>query len=793
MTIFGVLSYGNSAKSLEAQYKNEANSVLEQTKLAFEYEFSNAENLLNKLSFSPVLKNVENEPDEKINALLRSSQEVALTNGELYYGVENGEFYHGNYGAMPEGYNPVEQDWYEMSNNSLNKVVWTEPYLDYMTQDIIISAIKAVKGADNIHGVLVIHFSLTELSDQISHSKIGEEGLVMLLSSTGTVLANHDNHMLGESLFGNAYTKTIKQATADFISKSIKDKKYWIHANNIEQNKMSILTAISQNEINRTVFKNHLPVFLLGIIAMLLSSAISYLVILKGVKPLHRLISLMGVVEKGNYDVHADIQQYTEINRLAEGFNSMIEAIQKRDAALLISNKELMMAEERLRARYEELKVSEKKILHLASYDSLTGLLNRRSLLELLPKALDDSKDGQLKAVIFMDLDNFKTVNDTLGHSFGDKLIIEVANKLMQLNLPHSDIARISGDEFIIVVHELEDVAQVEKIASQIVQLFDAPIHIGTRHLNITGSIGIAMYPNHASTAEELLKIADMAMYRAKETGKNGYQIFDEKIKLEVEEKLKIEDGIRESLQSNQLELVFQPLFNPQENRIASVEALLRFISPSLANYNIMQIIQWAELSGQIVEIDQWVLREACRTIKLINQNIAQPIRVSVNISAIHIMQHDFTENVMRIIQEADVPVEWIKLEITETSLMESFSLNIPKLHELQKMGVEFHLDDFGTGYSSLNYLKTLPIECVKIDKSFVDVLLQSEKDGKIVETIIQLAHNIGLKVVAEGVEEEAQFEVLRSYQCDLIQGYYISKPLKKAQLIERLNDILVN
>ena len=234
--------------------------------------------------------------------------------------------------------------------------------------------------------------------------------------------------------------------------------------------------------------------------------------------------------------------------------------------------------------------------------------------------------------------------------------------------------------------------------------------------------------PYHAVTAEELLKISDMAMYRAKQSGKNGYRFFDEGIKQEAEEKLRIELGIRECLEKNEFELFFQPLYNTIEGRITSIEALLRANSTVLSQYNILEIIQIAEVTGQIVEIDKWVIKQACSAIQKINKSVNQPVHISINISAVHIMQQDFVDNIRSIVEESGVCPEWIELEITETSLMESFDLNKKKLDELKKIGVSIHLDDFGTGYSSLNYLTSLPIDRVKIDKSFVDAMLSIGK-----------------------------------------------------------------
>ena len=791
MSLFGFLSFNNLHKSLEKQYENESEFVLKQTSLTFENEFSNVENMLEQLEQFETLKRDYTGGNDEITTLLQIYQQILPGSGKIIYGLENGTFYQGIPKKVPKDFNPVEQEWYKRAINSQGKVIWTEPYLDYITQKIIITASKSVKGPNGIQGVIAIDFNLLEMSNAISNSRVGEDGLVMLLSSNGTIIANRDNNMIGESLFGNQFTKMINETGTRHVPFEIKDKTYILRSDMIQQNGMSIVSAISKDEINQNLIQSHLPVIIAGLLCLLIFGFIAYVATIRGVRPLEKLGTLMGSVEKGNYEVHAKVNDYQEIVRLANGFNSMIKAIKKRDEELLISNQELKIADEKLRSKYEELKESqrilkesEKKILHLASYDSLTGLLNRRSLLETLTKSLESNQNQNFKAVIFIDLDNFKTINDSLGHSFGDQLIIEVAKKLNSLSALNKEVARISGDEFIIVVHDIESRGQVESLVKEILIQFDAPFVIESRLINVSASIGVAICPIDAVTAEELLKISDMAMYRAKQSGKNGYRFFDEGIKQEAEEKLRIELGIRECLEKNEFELFFQPLYNTIEGRITSIEALLRANSTVLSPYNILEIIQIAEVTGQIVEIDKWVIKQACSAIQKINKSVNQPVHISINISAVHIMQQDFVDNIREIVEESGVCPEWIELEVTETSLMESFDLNKKKLDELKKIGVSIHLDDFGTGYSSLNYLTSLPIDRVKIDKSFVDAMRQSEKDSKIIKTIINLAHNIGLQVVAEGVEDREQFDLLHSYNCELLQGYYISKPVNYKQII---------
>lgn len=540
MTLFGFLTFINVSNSLNKQYDNESESVLKQVMFSFEYQFSNVENILQQLSQSVITKSTDGE----VTSLLHNYQKILPTSGALIYGLENSKYFQGIGEKFPEGYNPVEQQWYQKAIKNKGEVVWTEPYLDNQTKEFIISASQAVTNSDGTQGVISIVFNLNEISKLISNSKIGKDGLVLLLSNNGTIIANQDTKLIGKSLFGNEHKKLLKATNKDQVPFVIDNKEYLLHSSTIQQNGMSVVTAISKDEINETLFASIMPILVAGILCFLLFGVISYLAALRGVKPLKKLGTLMGYVENGNYDVYARERDYKEVVRLAKGFNNMIYAIKKRDRDLIFTNEELKRAEEKLRGKYEELqesqrilKESEEKVARLASYDSLTGILNRRSLIKVLKNSLNQS----LKAVIFIDLDNFKTVNDSLGHIFGDKLIIEVANKLSSLFVENKDVARISGDEFVLVIHDLEFEEQAELIAKEVVQLFNEPFKIDSKFLNVTASVGVALYPLHAVTSEDLLKIADMAMYRAKDMGKNGYRIFDEGIKQEVEEKVQIE------------------------------------------------------------------------------------------------------------------------------------------------------------------------------------------------------------------------------------------------------------
>ena len=465
MTLFGLLSLLDTTEILEKQYKSEAEFVLTKTTETFEQEFSNIENVLQQLSGSPVIRNISTSNKAEINKLLQFYEELSLTQGMLYYVSASGQLYNSNHGQAQEA---LHDNWYLEARRYPEKVIWTDPYIEDSTQNVVITALKAVSNQGKLQGTLLIHFSLTEMSKQIRNTKVGDNGLFLLLSKKGTIVIHEDYEMIGTSLFGNSsFSDMLQKTNNDFISYDMQGRGYLVRSNTIKQNDLNIVVAVNKLEIVRAILKSHLPIVITGVFSLLLFGVVTYIAILRWVRPLDTLGSLMGSVENGDYNVQAEINDYKEVSRLAAGFNSMIFSIKKRDEELLISNAELKLIEGRLRGKYDQLKESEEKILQLAAYDSLTGLLNRRSLYETLTTALATS-DGQLKAIIFIDLDDFKTINDTLGHTIGDKLLIELSNKFKSLSNVHKDVARISGDEFIIVVHDLETIEKFKILHSKL-------------------------------------------------------------------------------------------------------------------------------------------------------------------------------------------------------------------------------------------------------------------------------------------------------------------------------------
>lgn len=423
-----------------------------------------------------------------------------------------------------------------------------------------------------------------------------------------------------------------------------------------------------------------------------------------------------------------------------------------------------------------EHKRAEEKIEFMAYHDELTGLPNRNFYYVCLKKQMEQA-NGQLHkiAVLFMDLDRFKSVNDTLGHHVGDLLLQAVSIRLKD-NLPNSGtICRIGGDEFTIVLpSDSKDVH--EGCAQKIIELLERPFYIEGHEIFITPSIGISLFPDHGESVEELTKKADIAMYYAKERGKNNYYVYTSGLDKKNARKIKLENALRRAIGNNELFLHFQPKVELTSGKIVGMEALIRWNHPELGSISPVEFIPIAEDMGLIIQIGEWVLKTACQQNKEW-QEIGLPcIPVSVNVSARQLNEH-FVATVFRVLQETKLDPGCLELEITE-SVMQNINESSQILNELKELGIQLSLDDFGTGYSSLSYLKHLPVDSIKIDRSFINDILAHSNGGVMVKTIIDMGRNLNFNVIAEGIENEQQNLFLKENNCYIGQGYYFSPPL---------------
>jgi len=432
-------------------------------------------------------------------------------------------------------------------------------------------------------------------------------------------------------------------------------------------------------------------------------------------------------------------------------------------------------------------KNSEDRIKFMAYYDALTRLPNRTFFMNILNDKIELAKCQNTEgAVFFIDLDNFKNINDTMGHDYGDKLIVHLAKQLEFIIDEKDTICRLGGDEFILIHPSTQSTEAVE-YAKHLLELFNGVFDVDNKQMYITASIGVAIYPKDGSDTSSILKNADTAMYKAKELGKNRFAVYDEEMYLELQRRTCIERILRTSIEKKELYIYYQPQYDAKEDKIFGFEALIRLNSKELGFISPVEFIPIAEECGYISKLDLWVLNEACKqSVKWFDAGYKFK-SISVNISAVDIQKPDFLEKIKEILQNTEINPTVLELEITETVLMKSLESNIKILKKLMDMGIRIALDDFGTGYSSLNYLRKIPISTLKIDKSFIDNITTSIKEKAVIDNIIQMAHSMDLKVVAEGVETKDQLSILKAKNCDFIQGYYYSKPLPVNEIEKKI------
>ena len=435
-----------------------------------------------------------------------------------------------------------------------------------------------------------------------------------------------------------------------------------------------------------------------------------------------------------------------------------------------------------------ERKVAEERVQYLAYYDALTGLPNRTLLQDRLTKALASARRRKDKvALLFLDLNRFKDINDSLGHSVGDLLLKEVAARLQKWAREQDTVARAGGDEFVIVLTAAKDGADAAVAAERLMHAMSAGFVVQGRSLSISCSLGISVFPEHGTDSETLIKNADAAMYCAKENGGHNFRFFTDDLNAQAAERLTLENGLRLALEKKELFLVYQPQMEIATGRIIGLEALLRWQHPDLGLVPPDKFIRIAENSGLIMPIGEWVLRTACSQARKWQDEGLPAVSVAVNVSAVQFRQADFCELIRRVLNETGLGPQYLELELTESLLLANADVTLSVIQELKAMDLTLAIDDFGTGYSSLSYLKHFPVSKLKIDRSFIRDVAVNPDDAAITTAIISLAKSLSLKVIAEGVENEAQMSFLRAHQCDEIQGYYFSKPLAVDKVADKL------
>jgi diguanylate cyclase (GGDEF)-like protein/PAS domain S-box-containing protein len=433
-----------------------------------------------------------------------------------------------------------------------------------------------------------------------------------------------------------------------------------------------------------------------------------------------------------------------------------------------------------------QLKEARIRMEELAYVDSLTGLANRllfRDRLEQVLKALTRTKTSA--ALLYLDLDEFKRINDSMGHDVGDALLMKVAETLRQCVRHQDTVARMGGDEFVILLTDIDGMSGASAVARKIMESMSHPVQLLKKEILITPSIGITLAPADSLNADILLKNADMAMYKAKSSGRNNFQFFTEEMNAQIVDHLTIENDLRHAIENDDLYMKYQPKFNIETKKIIGVEALVRWNHPTKGELSPEYFIPIAETAGLMVKLGKWVLRASCKDIIQLESEGLKGVELAVNLSTRQFRDPYLIETIQNVLAETGFKAVNLELEITETTLMEQIDLAIELLDQIKSLGISVTIDDFGTGYSSLNYLKRLPIDTLKIDKAFIDDIPDDKDDMEISSAVIAMAHKLGLKVVAEGVSTQAHWDFLAQNKCDIAQGYLLGKPMGAQELLE--------
>jgi diguanylate cyclase (GGDEF)-like protein len=650
---------------------------------------------------------------------------------------------------------------------------------DFIMESLIVQA-KMV--ANNTTAALV--FDDESGAKDILHAftSSSDVHIAVIYDTKGDVLASYIRHGIDKNISG----LHMSEKDHDDIDTDIHQHKddsllnNKIHINQeIEFEGKTIGTLFIEADISG-LYSNIINYLIYTTIVALAGLTLASLLLLKLRKsitgPLQNLSSMMDtVILKNDYSVRVHDTTDDEIGILSRGFNEMLAHIQMNDEKLAYELSERYKAEEHLDK--------------LAYYDVTTDLPNRHFFHEHLERAVEHAITSKQKmALLFLDLDNFKIVNDTLGHKTGDMLLKQASARLSNVLRQNDYICRIGGDEFAIILEKVKQIEDISIVSEKCIEALSNPFVFDSNSFFIGVSIGISICPEDAAAANDLLVNADMAMYEAKLRGKNNYQYFNKEMNDNHSRKFQLESDLRHAITEGQMELYYQPQVDANNGKLIGIEALMRWNHPQKGMVNPDEFIPIAEETGLILPLGEWLINTACQHSNHVIESGLKDISIAINISGIQIRESSFIDTVRNALKMSSVKPGYLEFELTESILMDDSDLVIDKVKQLNNLGVNVAIDDFGTGFSSMSYLKSFPINKLKIDKSFISGLPQSSEDMAITRAIIAMAHGMNIKVVAEGVEHDDQVDFLCEHDCDIFQGYYYARPMPLEELLE-LND----
>lgn len=674
---------------------------------------------------------------------------------------------------------------------------WAEfmdkPISDFTQTTILPVSLFNDASMDIISPIIVKNQIIGLLRTNISKDYFG----IFLSSERGTFLLNSDC----EPLFGYPSTKDdvpffnhIKEVISGFPDEDVLDEVNDAYSGNTGYlygfatiPEYDWIYVVKQETSTYTNIVSSLPIIMIVLLAVVTAVAV---IISNGLadnytKPIFELQNDIREAADGRLDVHCDVDSDDEFGDLAKNFNQMMEIISANYTEISDAHRQLAENQVELENNYQHIET-------LAYTDALTGLYNRMAYFKYADAILtSEESKHQRHAVIFIDLDGFKSINDTLGHDYGDLLLQAVSNDLSNRVAPDDILARNGGDEFVILRNTTGNDKELSDFMASLVAIATQPFVLDDETVRVTMSAGVAVYPQQGTTLTELMKKADIAMYASKTSGKNSYTFFNKNMEEEVQRKNDLIEVLGNAIENEDIRLEFQPQANIMTGEVTGCEALMRLDSIELGTVGPDEFIPVAEEAGIIDDLGEWALIEACSFNRRLIDEGFEPILVSVNVSTAQLRGDRLLNTIRTLPEKTNLPLQYLVIELTESVLMKNFDHNLEVINQLKGMGVKIALDDFGTGYSSFNYLTKIPIDMVKIDRTFIAKIDENGKDSFIASTIINLAHQLGITVIAEGVENIEQLKVLQKDTCDVLQGYFFSKPVNKEEFIEKIREHL--
>ncbi|MCZ8536616.1 EAL domain-containing protein [Paenisporosarcina quisquiliarum] len=652
-----------------------------------------------------------------------------------------------------EAYDIPKRPWTAKAN-AAEGLSYSDLYIDYSTKKLTVSVIYPVESEDKRLGYFGLDLHLDSIPALIGPYET-KYNKYILLTESGQILYDAD------SLWNDFENFDLTLDEMELVKTT--EGNYYVEMRELDNTGLRMFSYAPEKTVTQPFADFGKSIGLSWIIAAImilisLSWLLRYML-----KDIPNIVKHVRQMEQGNLVTKMGIKRQDEIGEIAQSIEQMGEL----------------------------LNAQVKEIDYQARFDSLTNLPNRFSIERELSSWIEESKESnQMITVAFIDLDHFKQINDSKGHAYGDELLVQVTQRIKELLPENSSFGRFGGDEFIVLIRaKREKFPAVRATLTALHECFSKVFYLNDHPFFVTPSIGVSLYPTDAKSCEQLLINADTALYKAKAAGRNRILFFNYEMKEAFEKQHMMEQGLREAIKHNHFNLVYQPQFNLKTGRTESLEALLRWRHPEWGMISPAEFIPVAEESGYIKEIGDWVLETAIREIKSIHQEYVHISAVAINVSALQLREAYFVHRLKTLLKKYQVNPGLIEIEITESIFIEGGEEVLETLKEIRGMGISIALDDFGTGYSSLNYLRILPINRVKIDRSFVQKMENDTRVQAIIKSVIDLSHNLGFNIVAEGVETQKQLLLLKSMNADVIQGFYGSKPLNWTQLHEFLKE----